>query len=80
MKLAGAWPGEDLNVAKTDAFPLGGKRILIDDDFADRLFVRQSWTGSESVNKFLCTARSRCWASERALLCCQFVRIVGLCV
>src|SRR5882672_5367293 len=76
MKLSCSGFGENLNRAKTDSFKLCRKGILIDDDLADRLLVRNPVTRSESINEDLCAAGSGSGTSQRIQLRCKFVRIV----
>jgi len=59
VKLSGAGPCQYLDVAEADALPFGRERILIDDNLANRLFVRQTRTSSKTIDKDLRAARQR---------------------
>src|ERR1051326_3061604 len=77
MKFSGAGLGENLNGAEANPFKLSRKGILIDNDFANGLFVRQTVAGRKPVDENLGAVRARGWPSERIQLCREFVGIVS---
>src|SRR6266513_37870 len=76
MKFSGARLGENLNVAEPNAFKLRRKRILIDDNLANGLFVRYAVTRRKPVNEDLRAAWPGRWTGQRIQLSRKLVRIV----
>ena len=76
MQRVGSGLGENLDAPVADLVELGGKRILIDANLADRRLGRQLPAG-ESVDVNLPAVRARRGAGQRGQFVRQLVGIVG---
>ena len=75
MERAAAWFSKDLDSAKTELVVFWRKRILIDADFANRVF-RRKLAPAESVDEDLTPIRSGSRPGEGLKIGRQVVRVV----
>ncbi len=75
VKLVGTRLGEDLDSSVAELVVLGGERILVDADLADRR-LRWKLSGGKTINVNLAAIRSRRRSSQRFQLRLQFIGIV----
>ena len=75
MKLIRAWFGEDFDAAVTQPVVFGGKRILIDADFANGSLGRKR-AACKTIDVNLAAVRACRGASERLKFGLQLVGII----